>query len=741
MALTTGKKTTVVTPSSVANRMGIVDAYGGDWVATAADAIGNTLDEFTKRAVVQEEEAWKAKFSIDTFKSIKGFANNNRVNPSGFYNSVDPYVEQLIEKVPARFKGWAKQYAGMMAAREGQDIHLRHYNKKQADLIKLNIEDTNLFVQNSLERLEKLDISQWDDEMVKGLVAELAEKTVSYSNIYSTLDPQYSSNLDLPEVWAKNKILGFEQSRVNTRIKSMLKGAIILDQESVLRKDINGDGNIAEPIGAEHDALSYLEQAEKEVVKYLKNYRTNPDDGDLDGFSTLLASENDEEFSFMSTDAERVNIINNSIAYKDTLIAEQARLQQQIDNQNATNHTIAVNQLKERLEVPYLLPNSEQELINIFESLNIQADQRLELTNKYHTMDTISKYAEMILHDPDKQKRFQYKGKYFDLPDQSNVWGDALQRAKGELKNKWGITDVDDKEIMRLIVDKHMFQITGKRPDELDFQFSSILNETSDDLDHIKNYVSRWGIVPREFSDWLGNWDNLNYDVEGDREQLIEMAQSYNYIRTANLTKGIAIEGIEANDGLMLEAFYNDWKKRKDIIDRTGKVPEDEKITEQEFVQRWWKARDKKVDEIDLINQEINNLFTRFEDKEEGYFETALKEAIDKTRLDIFGASYGSMTLGIGDAKVKPLVTMPILGKIFGWLKVTDKEAVDLNLNLAATELQKLLPDIMTDYYISLDLNERDLATRPSWLVEDDVKHIIKWAIRDLSSQGWDSDD
>ena len=243
--------------------------------------------------------------------------------------------------------------------------------------------------------------------------------------------------------------------------------------------------------------------------------------------------------------------------------------------------------------------------------------------------------------------------------------------------------------------------------------------------------------------DWLGNWNRMNYDVEGDREQLIEMAQSYNYIRTANLPKSVVIEGIESEDGIMLEAFYNDWKKRKDIIDRTGKFDEDEKITESEFVQRWWKARDKKVDDIDLINQEINNMFTRFDANKdyEGYFETALKDAINKTRLDIFGASYGSMTLGIGDAKVKPLVTMPILGKIFGWLKVTDKEAVDLNLNLAATELQKLLPDIMTDYYISLDLNERDLATRPSWLVEDDVKHIIKWAIRDLSSQGWDSDD
>ena len=47
----------------------------------------------------------------------------------------------------------------------------------------------------------------------------------------------------------------------------------------------------------------------------------------------------------------------------------------------------------------------------------------------------------------------------------------------------------------------------------------------------------------------------------------------------------------------------------------------------------------------------------------------------------------------------------------------------------------------MTDYYISLDLNDRQIAQRPNWLVEEDIKTIIKWSIRDLSSQGWDSDD
>ena len=749
MALTTGKKTTVVTPSSVANRMGIVDAYGGDWVATAADAIGNTLDEFTKRAVVQEEEAWKAKFSIDTFKAIKGFANNNRVNPSGFYNSVDPYVEQLIEKVPARFKGWAKQYAGMMAAREGQDIHLRHYNKKQDDLIKLNIEDTNLFIQNSLERLEKLDISQWDDEMVKGLVAELAEKTVSYSNIYSTLDPQYSAGLDLPEVWAKNKILGFEQSRVNTRVKSMYKGGIILDQEAMSRTaenpkgvDINGDGVVAERIGPEKDALSYSELAEKEIEKYLKNYRNNPDDGDLDGFSTLLASENDEEFSFFSTDAERVNIINNTLAYKNTLVAEQAKVQLKIDNQLASDHANAVNKLRERLEVPYLLPDSELELINMFDNLNLSADHRQELTNKYHTMDTINKYAEMILFDPktnafgvDASKRFYYKGQYFDMPDQSNVWTDAVRKAKHELKFTHGITeeDISSEQLENLIIDKHMYQLTGHLPSELLFQYSNLLDEDDADLDHIKNYVSRWGKVPSAFTEWLGGWDDMNYDVESDREQLIEMAQAFNYVSSANLTKMLTIDGIETEDALMLTEFYTDWQKRKAIIDRSGNVPEDEKITESEFVQRWWQTRDKKRDEIDLMNQEIDKAFTRLD---EGFFEAELLHALQKTSLDIFAVSYGTVPFQ-GEPLVKPLINWPILRDMF---VVSDNEKIDLNLRAAANAVQQITPDIIMDYYKAKNLSLHQIQMRTKQELSVDINKIIKWAIRDIANMGYDTE-
>ena len=75
MALTTGKKQTSVTPSSMANRMGVVPAYGGDWLATASDTLGKTLDLQAKRVATIEEEKWKAQFSIDTYKAINEFAS------------------------------------------------------------------------------------------------------------------------------------------------------------------------------------------------------------------------------------------------------------------------------------------------------------------------------------------------------------------------------------------------------------------------------------------------------------------------------------------------------------------------------------------------------------------------------------------------------------------------------------------------------------------------------------------
>ena len=321
------------------------------------------------------------------------------------------------------------------------------------------------------------------------------------------------------------------------------------------------------------------------------------------------------------------------------------------------------------------------------------------------------------------------------MPDQSNVWTDAVRKAKHELKFTHGITeeDISSKQLENLIIDKHMYQLTGHLPSELLFQYSNLLDEDDADLDHIKNYVSRWGKVPSAFTEWLGGWDDMNYDVESDREQLIEMAQAFNYVSSANLTKMLTIDGIETEDALMLTEFYTDWQKRKAIIDRSGNVPEDEKITESEFVQRWWQTRDKKRDEIDLMNQEIDKAFTRLD---EGFFEAELLHALQKTSLDIFAVSYGTVPFQ-GEPLVKPLINWPILRDMF---VVSDNEKIDLNLRAAANAVQQITPDIIMDYYKAKNLSLHQIQMRTKQELSVDINKIIKWAIRDIANMGYDTE-
>ena len=46
MALTKGERTTITTASSVANRMGVVPAYGGNPITTIAEVATEKLDFF-----------------------------------------------------------------------------------------------------------------------------------------------------------------------------------------------------------------------------------------------------------------------------------------------------------------------------------------------------------------------------------------------------------------------------------------------------------------------------------------------------------------------------------------------------------------------------------------------------------------------------------------------------------------------------------------------------------------------
>ena len=82
MALTKGERTTITTASSVANRMGVVPAYGGNPITTIAEVATEKLDFFAKRQATLQEGKYKADLEIQTRAYINEIGREYFDNPN-----------------------------------------------------------------------------------------------------------------------------------------------------------------------------------------------------------------------------------------------------------------------------------------------------------------------------------------------------------------------------------------------------------------------------------------------------------------------------------------------------------------------------------------------------------------------------------------------------------------------------------------------------------------------------------
>ena len=122
MALTTGKRQVQATASSVANRMGVVPAYGGDPVSTIAKVATEKLDFFAKRQATLEEAKYKADLDLTTSKFINDKSREFFDSPDSFTKATDEYLNTLVSEAPDRYKSWTKSMISGKALRKGEQI-------------------------------------------------------------------------------------------------------------------------------------------------------------------------------------------------------------------------------------------------------------------------------------------------------------------------------------------------------------------------------------------------------------------------------------------------------------------------------------------------------------------------------------------------------------------------------------------------------------------------------------------
>ena len=129
MALTKGNRENITTVTSVQSRMGVVPTYAGSGIADAAEAMGDTITGLANKQATIEEEKYKAQFEIDTTTYLTELARLHPLEPDTFTNKAESYINTIVEKAPPRFKSYSEKYSKLMAAREGDAIYNRWYNK------------------------------------------------------------------------------------------------------------------------------------------------------------------------------------------------------------------------------------------------------------------------------------------------------------------------------------------------------------------------------------------------------------------------------------------------------------------------------------------------------------------------------------------------------------------------------------------------------------------------------------
>ena len=724
MALTTGKKTTTVTPSSIANRMGVVPAYSGDWIATASAGLGKTLDAQIKKVSVLEEEKWKAQFSIDSYKAINEFSMANRNNPKGFTESTDAFILQTIDSVPNKYKGWAKQYIGMMAAREGQQIINRHYNTQQQDMIKLNADDTAVWLDNTLRQMQNIPYANWDQNMFDSHLAEFTEKSVAYENMYNSLDPEYRRGLLTPQVWKRKHQLGFEQARLNSKHTAMLESAALMDKEALTGIDENGDGVIYKPTGTKGE-LTNLEIAMNQITKNLDNYITNPKVDDLDGFATLGDT----------TTEERMLLKENSLEFANNLNQANTVEQNKIKSINEIEYNRNVDFLLNSVSLPSV-NLTDQNLNNKLNNLNVTTEDREKILKANKVKNIIGGFSQLTYNSNPDKTEYKYNGEALNMNVfNSNLFHDSITQAQSIL-NSQGITDLTYDDIKSQIIDHHIFALTGKNSIDLTFSYDFMSGQGSEDFNLLKNYAVNMGIVPKPLTNFINEHyaeSRGNLNIKENRDTLVEIAGMLNVLQETPYAKSFGIEGISAEDQILLTQFYKDYKRNFDINKkRTEGLQTPSFIQENDFVKNWFEIRnDYEGDKSDKIITLFSNRITEIGDD---VLDEILVDTIDKSTLYIFGVNLGSISGPLTtEETVKPLIDVPILR----WFKVNDTERADLNLQLGVKRFKEVLPDYLVNYYKANNISERSLALRTTREIENDISEIIQYVFSDLNSLGY----
>jgi len=746
MALTPGKKRVSTTGSSVSQlsgRMGVVRATTADWVATASEALGTSLNEMGKMAALQEEQKYKSKFTIDAINFFNKAKNDNMKSTEGFYNVVDTYIETTVKNAPFRFKSYAEQYLSSLAASKGQEIHnnVRSINENDNVLSWTQSSDKN--IDDLMQTIRGFTVENFDENM-SALEDRFREEEINLTNLRASItNPSRLAALPSIEAHSSSILKKLETEKITLYSNAELSAAHTKDQETLIGKDLDGDGVISEKLA---DGTTYLSQAISSVNGVLSAYQNDRNKGYGNNYFPK------------SLDQDRAEIITDVQAANESLIKsfDSQQLKIQLDNKiTNTNGLNVINNLSNTPDILKQFENLDQlkGAISMFD-ITENAGLYEEIINNYTLQDILNNNQNYLVAKPeDGRVTITINGQEKSLKLTNNIFDDVLTNINNQLK----VAGIDDKytkeEITNGLLNSLYYNYTssdsnlagfagGKNIDSSFFSSTLSAGEFNQNLGYLTMVASTFGIVPDRLGSVINNWETMNLDTPEDIQYLVNMAQAVNDIKNTSTAKVINIKGIDPKAQLYLQEFYKDYSQRADINNQLVARGEQPRIDLDTYTKNWFQLRDSKdTDSVDKIVNEFAIKTTGINGDNEEY-NLIMEELIIENLKSVNDGIWNNITefLGYergvvsGTPRMESHIGIPGLR----WLLMTpDEDALAFEENFAREIYTDLLPDYIPWYYKSKNMNELDIRQRSKEQITQDLKEMIGFVTNDLQTLGY----
>ena len=741
MALTPGKKRVSTTGSSVSQlsgRMGVVRATTADWVATASEALGTSLNEMGKMAAMQEEQKYKSKFTIDAINFFNKAKNDNMKSTEGFYNVVDSYIETTVKNAPFRFKSYAEQYLSSLAASKGQEIHNNVRAINENDNILSWTESSNKNVDDLMQTIRGFTVENFDENMA-ALEDRFREEEINLTNLRASITNP-SRLAALPSIEAHNNSIlkKIETTRMTLHTNAELSAAHTKDQETLIGKDLDGDGVISEKLA---DGTTYLSEAITSVNGVLSAYQNNRNKGYGNNYFPK------------SLDQDRAEIITDVQAANESLIKSFDSQQLKIQLDNKITNTNGLNVINNASNTPDILKQFENidQLKGAISMFDITENAGLyeEILNNYTLQSILNDNQNYLIAKPeDGRLTITVGGQEKSLKLTNNIFDDVLTNINNQLK----VAGIDDKYTKEQITDGLLNSLyynltstnfTGGKNIDSSFFSSTLSNgEFNQNLAYLTMVASTFGIVPERLGSVINNWETMNLDTPEDIQYLVNMATAVNQIKQTSTAKVINIKGIDPKAQLYLQEFYKDYSQRADINNQLVARGEQPRIDLDTYTKNWFQLRDSKdTDSVDKIVNEFAIKTTGINGDNEEYnliMEELIIENLKSVNdgiwnniTEFFGYERGVVS---GTPRMESHIGIPGLR----WLLMTpDEDALAFEENFAREIYTDLLPDYIPWYYKSKNMNELDIRQRSKEQITQDLKEMIGFVTNDLQTLGY----